>query len=99
MNLDVESVLSQKVKLDPAVKELVAVGASAVANCQSCVEYHVGMAKNAGTRIEEIAEAIEIAKSVRAGAASKTDKLAYTHLQTEDLESEPTAGTYGCGCS
>ena len=56
--------------MDPAVRELVAIGASAVANCQSCVEYHVGMAKNAGAKVEEIAEAIEIAKSVRAFAAS-----------------------------
>jgi len=98
MKSEMEPVLSQKAKLDPAVKELVAVGASAVANCQSCVEYHVGMAKNAGAKIEEIAEAIEIAKSVRAGAASKTDKFASTLLQTEDLEPEPTA-TCGYGCS
>jgi AhpD family alkylhydroperoxidase len=70
MNSDVESVPAQKAKLDPAVRELVAIGASAVANCQSCVEYHVGMAKNAGAKVEEIAEAIEIAKSVRAFAAS-----------------------------
>ena len=99
MKSEMEPVLSQKAKLDPAVKELVAVGASAVANCQSCVEYHVGMAKNAGAKIEEIAEAIEIAKSVRTGAASKTDKFASTLLQTEDLESEPKAGTCGRGCS
>jgi AhpD family alkylhydroperoxidase len=99
MNSDVESVLAQKAKLDPAVKELVAVGASAVANCQCCMEYHVGMAKNAGAKIEEIAEAIEIAKSVRATAASKTDKFASNLLQTGDLESESTAGTCDCGCS
>jgi AhpD family alkylhydroperoxidase len=99
MNSHVESVLSEKAKLSPAVKELVAVGASAVANCQSCVQYHVGMAKNAGAKIEEIAEAVEIAKSVRAGAASKTDKFASSLLETEDLESESTVGTCGCGCS
>ena len=99
MKSEMEPVLSQKAKLDPAVKELVAVGASAVANCQSCVEYHVGMAKNAGARVEEIAEAIEIAKSVRAGAASKTEKFASTLLQMEDLKSDSTAGTCGCGCS
>jgi len=94
-----EPMLLEKAGLNPAVRELVAIGASAVANCQSCVEYHVGMAKNAGVKIEEIAEAIELSKSVRAFAASKTDKFASNLLQTEDLESESTAGTCDCGCS
>jgi len=99
MNSDVQSVLSQKAKLDPAIDELVAVGASAVANCQCCVKYHVRMTKNAGTKIEKIVEAIKTAKSVRAEAASKNDKFASSLLQTEDLESESATGKCDCGCS
>jgi AhpD family alkylhydroperoxidase len=57
---------------------LVAVGASTAANCIGCLEKTVSMAKEAGADDEEIAEAVEIGRRVRAGAASKLDDFATT---------------------
>lgn len=60
------------------VKELIAVGASIAANCQPCLEYHVGEARKSGADAQEIKDAIEVGKMVRRGAASKMDKFAAT---------------------
>jgi AhpD family alkylhydroperoxidase len=62
-------------KLDNRTTELVAIGASITANCQSCVEYHVGKAVEYGVAEQEIAEAIDVGKMVRKGAADKMDRL------------------------
>jgi AhpD family alkylhydroperoxidase len=56
--------------------ELIAVGASVAANCQPCLEYNVGKALEYGADSQQIAEAIEVGKRVRQGAAVKMDKLA-----------------------
>jgi AhpD family alkylhydroperoxidase len=61
--------------LDNRTTELVAIGASVTANCLSCLEYHVGKAREHGVPAEEIAHAIEVGKMVRKGAAGKMDKL------------------------
>ena len=63
-------------KLDDRITELVAIGASVTANCLSCFEYHVGKAKECGVDEQEIAQAIDVGKMVRKGAAGKIDKLA-----------------------
>jgi AhpD family alkylhydroperoxidase len=62
-------------KLDDRITELVAIGASVTANCLSCLEYHVGKATENGVAAEEIADAIDVGKMVRKGAAGKMDKL------------------------
>lgn len=50
--------------LDNRIKELIAVGASVTANCQPCLEYHVGEALEKGADGQEIAEAVEVGKMV-----------------------------------
>jgi len=83
-------------KLDNRIKELIAVGASVTANCQPCLEYHVGKALENEADGQEIAEAVEVGKMVRKGAASKMDKFAlsldYAALSTASATDE------GCGC-
>ena len=83
--------------LDSRLKELIAVGASVTANCQPCLEYHVGKALENGADGQEIAEAVEIAKMVRKGAASKMDKFAlslnYAAISTASATDD------GCGCN
>jgi AhpD family alkylhydroperoxidase len=64
------------VSLDKRILELIAVGASVAANCQPCLEYNVGKASEFGADSEQIAEAIEVGKRVRQGAALKMDKFA-----------------------
>ena len=62
-------------QLDTQVRELIAIGASITANCQPCLQYHVGKAKESGADDRVINDAIEIGRMVRRGAASKMDKL------------------------
>ena len=82
-------------KLANRIRELIAIGASVGANCHSCLEYHVGKAREQGIPEDEIAEAIEVGKMVRKGAQGKMDKLAVDLL--EQGQSKPAAA--GCGCS
>lgn len=63
-------------KLDPKIQELIAVGASVTAGCQPCLQYHAAKALENGAGADEVAEAIEVGKTVRRGAAAKLDKFA-----------------------
>jgi len=60
-------------KLENRIRELIAVGASITANCQPCLQYHTRKAVEFGADGQEIAEAIEMGKLVRKGAAAKMD--------------------------
>jgi len=76
--------------------ELIAVGASITANCQTYLQYHVKKALESGADEQEIMDAVEVGKMVRKGAASKMDKLA---LSLIDLSPVTENGTdSGCGC-
>ena len=63
-------------KLDNRVLRLIAVGASITANCQPCLQTNVMKVRESGAGEQEIAEAIEVGKRVRKGAASKMDQFA-----------------------
>lgn len=62
--------------MDERTKKLIAVGASVGANCHPCLEYNVGKAQEFGIERSEIAEAVEVGKAVRGGAAAGIDRLA-----------------------
>lgn len=83
-------------ELDSRIKALIAVGASITANCQPCLKSTVVMALESGANEQEIAEAIEVGKRVRGGAASKMDNfildLNYTLLNPRAVNNG------GCGC-
>lgn len=81
-------------KLDNRIAELIALGASITANCQPCLQYHVKKALESGADEQDVADAIEIGKMVRKGAASNMDKF------TASLDmSVPVAADSGCGCT
>jgi AhpD family alkylhydroperoxidase len=80
--------------LDERTKELVAIGASIVANCQPCLEYHTVKARELGTTTEAILDAIEIGKLVRRGAAAKMDRFATEHVTGQSVSVPPA----GCEC-
>ena len=82
-------------KLDNRISELIAVGASVTANCQPCLSYHVGKARELGAEEEEILEALRVGKIVRKGAADKMDAFAVT-LEENTPSAVPAAD--GCGC-
>jgi len=81
--------------LDNRVKELVAIGASITANCQPCLQYHIGKALEIGVDEQEIAGAIEVGKAVRKGASAKMDKLI---SGLDYAVSAASAPVEGCGC-
>ncbi len=83
-------------KLDNRTRELIAIGASLTANCQPCLQFHVTKAIESGADEQEIAEAIEIGKMVRKGAAAKMDGFAATVNQTVPVVAGSSNG--GCGC-
>ena len=84
-------------KLGNKTKELIAIGASVTANCQPCLEYHVGRALEYGADELEVQEAVEVGKAVRKGSAAKMDKFASTMNKTASAGA--VAPAEGCGCS
>jgi AhpD family alkylhydroperoxidase len=84
-------------KLDDRMLRLIAVGASMTANCQRCLVANVMRAREQGADEQEIAEAIEIGKMVRNGAASKMDKFASgLGARTVSITDAPAGG---CECT
>ena len=82
--------------MDDRIKELIAVGASVTANCQPCLRYHLKKALENGAVDQEITQAIEVAKMVRKGAASKMDKFASSLSRGgSSIEND---SENGCGC-
>jgi len=84
-------------KLDNRIAELIAIGSSVTANCQPCLQYHVDKALEGGASASEIAQAIEVAKMVRKGAAAKMDKFAAN--MSKSAPANAGVPGEGCGCS
>ena len=84
-------------KFDDKTIRLIAVGALVAANCQACLLANATKARENGADEQEIAEAIEIGKMVRTGAASKMDKYA-AGLREVVADAMDLAGAE-CGCS
>ncbi len=83
-------------KLDARTVRLIAVGASITANCQPCLQTNIRKALEDGADEQEIAEAVEVGKAVRRGAASKMDQFALS-LNTA-VASSADALNSGCEC-
>lgn len=77
------------------IKELVAIGASFVANCQPCLQYHVEKAAEFGATPDEISAAIEMGRCVRKGAGAKMDKFSATFSAAGETATG-TAKEAGC---
>ena len=61
----------------PAVKELVAIAAAVASNCESCLEHHVGVARELGVGDDDIARTVRTARAVK-------ETPAQSILQTAD---------------
>lgn len=83
-------------RLDGRTAELISIGASIAANCQPCLEYHVRATREAGTDDQDLAEAAEVGKMVRRGAAAKMDQFAASFRGS--AASGSTILNEGCGC-
>ncbi len=69
--------------LDAKTRELIAVGASIAGNCMPCLRYHFAEALKAGCSLDEIAEAIELAKRVKERPIADIYKLSDELLKKE----------------
>lgn len=81
-------------ELENRIQALIAVGAAVSANCQPCLQSTVALAVESGASEREIAEAIEVGKRIRRGAASKMDKFAAELHQV----ASPATAEPGCSC-
>jgi len=82
---------------DEKTMRLIAVGASVAANCQACLLANAAKARENGAAEADIAAAIGIGKSVRAGAAAKMDKYV-EGLREVILAATDSVGP-ACGCA
>ncbi|HEX8987491.1 MAG TPA: carboxymuconolactone decarboxylase family protein [Rhodocyclaceae bacterium] len=78
--------------LDEKTKELIAVGATITANCQSCLEYHADKAAECGATPAEIQAAVAVGREVRIGSGTKMDGFAAKCTGASVAAS-------GCGCA
>ena len=62
--------------MDEVAKELVAIGASAAANCHPCMDYHLAKCDELGISRQEVAEAVKVGLMVNHGAESAIRKKA-----------------------
>ncbi len=81
--------------MNDKLKELVAVGASITANCQPCLQYHTDRALEAGADPQEVAEAIEVGKTVRRGAAGKMNEFITGFTATLSAAADPKSPCCG----
>ncbi len=54
--------------MDERIKELVAMGASAAANCHPCMDYHLAKCDELGIDREEVIAAVKVGLMVNRGA-------------------------------
>jgi AhpD family alkylhydroperoxidase len=68
-------------KLDKKSKELIAVGASIVINCESCMQWHIEQALKAGATEEQVLEAIGVGMEMGGGPATVSARFAMNVLE------------------
>lgn len=71
--------------LDEKTKELVALGAAVAGNCLPCLMYHFKKCEETGISSEDIAEAIEMAKTVKEVPIRRISELAQQLLTKESV--------------
>lgn len=75
--------------MDERMKELVAMGASAAANCHPCMDYHLSKCDELGIDREEVSAAVKIGLMVNRGAENAIRKKARELLGETAVESYP----------
>lgn len=63
------------------VKELIAVGISVVIDCESCMQWHIEQARQAGATQKEVLEALEVAMEMGGGPATVSTRFALEVLE------------------
>ena len=74
--LDMEQATYSDGALAKKFKELIAVGISVVINCESCMQWHIEQAAQAGATLEEVLEAVEVGIEMGGGPATVSTRFA-----------------------
>ena len=74
--LEMERVTFADRALPKKTKELVAVGISVVIDCESCMQWHIEQAAQAGATREEVLEAVEVGIEMGGGPATVSARFA-----------------------
>ncbi len=75
-------------------KELVAIGISVVINCESCMQWHINQAAQAGASEKEVLEAIEVAIEMGGGPATAYARFALEVME-RSFDSSKTPEAHG----
>lgn len=79
--VDLEQKAFSSRNLEKVTKELIAVGISVVINCESCMEWHIKQALDAGASEDEIIEALEVGIEMGGGPATVSSRFAMQVLE------------------
>ena len=81
---------------NPAVAELVAIGAAIAANCEPCLKYHYRQAQTLGVSKADMARAVQIAAKVKDSPHQAilrlANRLTGSSLNTAEAASDPCCG-------
>ncbi len=72
--------------MDEHMKELVAMGASAAANCHPCIDHHLAKCDELGIDREEVAAAVKVGLMVNRGAENAIRKKVRERLGETVIE-------------
>ncbi len=72
--------------MDKQMKELVAMGAAAAANCDPCMDYHLAKCDELGIGRDEVAAAVKVGLMVNRGAENRIRKKARELLGETAIE-------------
>jgi len=85
--IDMENQAYSVGKLGKKYKEMIAIGISIHINCESCLEWHIKEALNAGATKEEIIEAIGVGMEMGGGPATVSSRFAMKVIEYYTQES------------
>ncbi len=74
--LDMERAAFADGALPKRTKELIAVGISVVIDCESCMQWHIEQARDAGAGEREVLEAVEVGMEMGGGPATVSARFA-----------------------
>jgi len=87
--LDMEAAAYADGALTKKYKELIAVGISVVTDCESCMQWHIEQATQAGANPQEILEAVEVGMEMGGGRATVSARFALEVMDKVFGEASP----------
>ncbi|MDH4212259.1 MAG: carboxymuconolactone decarboxylase family protein [candidate division WOR-3 bacterium] len=87
--LEMEKAAFSSGALEKKYKEMIAIGISIVIDCESCLQWHIREALNAGATEEQVLEAIDVGMEMGGGPATVTSRFAISVLEHYTRKDSP----------